>query len=184
MRRAAISLLIFFAFLAVFAVSRHHTTSSTTTTTSVVATTTTTTSLTTCKGSDFTGVYNEGQGAAGTIYASVTLTKTSSGSCTVHGYPLLTLQDKTGAIITSSTVDDTKDFSAPANASPATVSVSEGSTLNFSLDYSDVPVGNETCASAVTLSVAFASGGSTTTITPSYPVQPCDGATIKVSPFY
>ena len=40
--------------------------------------------------------YNEGEGAAGTIYASVTLTKTTAGTCTLKGWPILTLSDRLG----------------------------------------------------------------------------------------
>jgi hypothetical protein len=62
--------------------------------------------------------------------------------------------------------------------------VADGSTISFSLGYSDVPDGTETCPSAVTISVQFSKSGSTTTVTPSYPLEPCNAATIWVSPFY
>jgi hypothetical protein len=141
---------------------------------------------TTCTGSSFTGVYNEGEGAAGTIFASVTLTKTTSGSCTVNGFPLLTLQDKTGAILNAKILDKSPvQFpSAQANQPAGDVTLHAGSTLNFSLGYSDVQVGNEVCGTATTISVQFKTGGTSVPVTPAYPVEPCNANTVWVSPFY
>lgn len=190
MKRALISLSIFFAFVVIFTLSRHAlTTTPTTTTTSNIPSSSTTTSLqstTTCQGSQFKGVYNEGEGAAGTILASMTLTKQTPGTCTVDGYPTLTLQDKSGAVF-SSTTSTTSPVQFPvtaANKPPSAITVSDGASVSFSLGYSDVPVGTEVCASAVTISVQFQKSGSTTPVTPSYPIQPCDAAKIWVSPFY
>jgi Protein of unknown function (DUF4232) len=189
-------LALFFAFVVIFTLSRHaiddKTTTTTTSTTTSTTTTTTIASTTgsTCVGGDFTGVYNEGEGAAGTIDASVTLTKVGSGSCTLDGWPLLTLQDTTGALITSTIVDVTPSNApiqfpaAQANEAPTSLTLAEGGTATFSLAYSDVPVGNATCPSARTVSVQIAKGGSTTAVTPSYPLQPCNKGTIWVSPFY
>lgn len=190
MSRSLKMLSIFAAFVAIFILSRHITGPSTTTTT--VSTTSTSTSTTTkpvgttCAGSEFSGVFNQGQGAAGTIYASVTLTKTTAGSCTVDGYPKLTLQDKTGAVLTSRTLDSSPiQFpDAQANQPAQLVTVHDGSTLSFSLAYSDVPRDTEVCGSATTLSVQFKTGGSAVTVTPTYPVQPCNAGTVWVSPFY
>jgi hypothetical protein len=182
-------LAIFIGFVVIFTISRSYlnkTTPTTTTTNAVAGSTTTIVSATTCQGRDFKGVYDEGQGAAGTILASVTLTKQSPGTCTVDGYPTLTLQDETGAVFssTTSTSSPVQFPVAAANKAPAAVTVGEGRSISFSLGYSDVPVGTEVCASAVTISVQFQKGGSTTPVTPSYPIQPCNAATIWVSPFY
>lgn len=171
-------------------VGRHLVNPSTPTTTLLPSTTSTVPTAkpvaVTCKGSDFSGVYNQGQGAAGTIFASVTLTKITPGTCVFKGYPLLTLQDKTGAVITSKQLDSSPvQFpDALANKAPTSLSLTEGSTTSFSLGYSDVPVGTQACASATTLSVQFATGGSVVTVTPTYPVQPCNDNTVWVSPFY
>jgi hypothetical protein len=191
--RALKSLAIFFVFVVIFAFGRHYltpTTPSVTTTTTTIsnATSTTTPSAnsTTCEGSEFKGVYNEGEGAAGTVLASVTLTKDTSGSCVVKGYPALTLQDKTGAVFssTTSTTSPVQFPEAAANKAPAAVLVNDGGTVSFALGYSDVSVGTEVCSSAVTISVQFSANASTTPVTPAYPIQPCDAATIWVSPFY
>lgn len=197
MRRGLISVGIFLAFVAVVTLSRHLATSSTSTTTSTTSTTapsggTTTTTATTaqCAGADFRGAYDQGEGAAGTIYASITLTKTSPGPCTVNGWPTLTLQDHYGAVLPSSAVDvpsstATEAFiDSRANQAPSPHTVVEGGTLTFSLAYSDVPTGTETCPSATTLSVGFRTGGSTVAVTPQVAPAPCDHGTVWVSPLY
>jgi hypothetical protein len=193
-KRGLYSLAIFFAFVAIYALSRHATTTTTTTTSTVLTPTTTTSSATgatTCQGSDFRGAFNQGQGAAGTVYASITLTKTTSGSCTIKGWPTLTLQDRLGAVLPSSTVDvpsagSTKTFlDSRANHSPGLVTVQNGATTTFSLAYSDVPTGTETtCPSAQSVSVALTKNGSTVAVTPQYPPAPCNHGLVWVSPFY
>ena len=152
MRRGLISVAIFFAFVAIFTLSRHHTPSVTTTTTGAPITTTTTTTpsgaTTTstvaealCQGSSFSGVYNEGEGAAGTVYASVTLTKTSPGTCAETGWPILTLQNKAGALLPVNVVDvpsagNSLQFStSKANRAPTQLLLHQGSVTNFSLAY-------------------------------------------------
>jgi hypothetical protein len=189
--RALKSLAIFFAFVAIYTLSRHVIGSSTTSTTTTTASVTSTTLAgTACKATDFSGVYNEGEGAAGTIYASVTLTKSSVGSCALKGWPLLTLQDKLGALLTSSTVDVPSSgngfqfLTARANDPPATVTLSQNGTAEFSLAYSDVQTGTTACPAAVTLSVQFVVKGGSIDVTPTYPVAPCNNGQLVVSPFY
>jgi hypothetical protein len=184
---------IFIAFVAIYTIGRHGigtTTTTTSTTTSTTAATTTTLASTACKANDFSGAYNEGQGAAGTIEASVTLTKSTAGSCTLKGWPLMTLQDRLGAVLASNLIDvpssgNTHQFTAAqANKAPTTLTLQQNGTANFSLAYSDVPTGATACESAVTLSVQFATNGAAITVTPPYPVQPCNGGRIWVSPLY
>jgi hypothetical protein len=195
--RALKSLAIFFAFVAIYTLSRHAITSSSTTT-SVTTPVSSSTSVTTttspksepCKGSDFSAVYNQGEGAAGTITASVTLTKATPGWCSMKGWPILTLQDKSGAVLRSSTVDTSTNppvqYQAPAaSQAPALLTLLQGSKASFSLAYSDVPTGSETsCPAAVTMSVQIVAGGTTVTVTPQYPLQPCNNGQIYASPFY
>jgi hypothetical protein len=157
-----------------------------------VATTTTTSAViaTTCQGSAFTGLFNEGEGAAGTVSASVTLTKQTAGTCEIKGWPILTLQDKNGAVLPINLVDQNGannpiQFSAAkANDPPAVLTMVNGSITNFSLAYSSVQTAKTVCDNAVTISVQFATGGATVPVTPAYPVQPCDNGKIWVSPFY
>ena len=194
MRRGLISVALFAAFVVIFTLSRHTTTPTTTTTTSSPTTTsipiTTTTSATTCQGSDFSGAFNQGQGAAGTIYASVTLTMKSGTPCTIDGWPVLTLQDKTGAVLPLTEVlapSNTLATNFPdsrANQAPTKFSEHQGSTASFSLFYNDVQVGNSACVSAVTISVQFQKGGSAIPVTPDYPIDPCNNGRVVVSPLY
>jgi hypothetical protein len=199
-RRGLTSLLIFLAFVVIITLSRHVIdTSSTTTTTGAPVTTTTVASATTtsslvaaatCQGSAFSGVFNEGEGAAGTVYASVTLTKETAGSCSIKGWPILTLQDKTGAVLPLTLVDQSggnnavQFSSAKANEAPAQLTLTDGSVTNFSLAYSSVSTADTVCDNAVTISVQFAKGGASLPVTPAYPVQPCDNGKIWISPFY
>lgn len=199
MRRGFISLAIFVAFVVIITLSRHvidstsGTTTSTLHTTTTISAATTTTSASaapTCQGNAFTGLFNEGEGAAGTISASVTLTKHSAGSCSVKGWPILTLQDKTGAVLPLNLVDQSGtnnaiQFStAKANLAPTLLTLANGSVTNFSLAYSSVSTANTVCDNAVTISVQFATGGASLPVTPAYPIQPCDNGKIWISPFY
>lgn len=195
MRRGLISVAIVAAFVVIFTLSRHHSPPPTTTTSTTVSTTSsssTTTSKpgTDCLGSDFRAVFNQGQGAAGTVYASVTLTRTGDGSCIVKGFPVLTLQDNKGVVLGIDQVDlgtstgPVQFQSAKANEAPAPVTLAKGSSTNFSLAYNDVQTGNTACENVVTLNVQFSSSGTSIPVTPTYPLQPCDNGRIWVSPFY
>ena len=197
MSRALKSLGIFAAIVLIFTLSRHAVDSNTTTTTTTSTSTTSTTSTTvakvvgsTCEGSDFTGVFNEGEGAAGTVSASVTLTKATTGSCTLKGWPLLTLQDTDGALLASTVIDESPSNApiqfptAKANQAPTLLTLAPHSTTTFSLAYSDVPTTSAACASARTVGVRIATGGSSAIVTPSFAIQPCNRGTIWVSPFY
>jgi hypothetical protein len=192
-RRGLISVVIVVAFVAVFALSRHHSTpTTTTTTTSTTSTSATTTSNpgTDCRGSDFKAIFVQGQGAAGTVYASVTLTRTGAGSCTVKGFPILTSHDNKGAVLPINQID-LGSASAPiqfqpvkANVAPTSVTLVQGASTNFSFAYNDVQTGTTACENVVTLNVQFTSAGTSVPVTPAYPLQPCDNGKIWVSPFY
>ena len=189
------------AFAVIITLSRHAIGSSATTTTSTIASTTTTTSVvttttnassttTTCRGIGFTGTYNEGEGAAGTIYASATLTKTSAGTCTMQGWPLLTLQDKDGAVLALTQVNvpsSAASFSfgvTAADHAPSMLTLHQGSTMTFSLAYSDVTTGNTACDTATTMNVRLSSSDTSIIVTPPYPIEPCNNGEVWVSPFY
>ena len=194
MSRALKSLGLFFAFVVIFTLSRHAIHSTTTTTSTSLAPASTTTSAPSgtpaCSARDFRGVYNPAQGAMGTVYASVTLTKDAGPTCTLKGWPALTLQDRTGAVLPSTTNDLPTTNSpitfpdAPANRAPATLTLTNGKTANFDLAYSNVPSGAESCPSVVTLSIQLVKNGSVVVVTPAYPPQPCNQGTIWVSPFF
>jgi hypothetical protein len=203
--RALKSLAIFAAFVVIYTLSRHviHSTTTTTTTTTTAAHSTTTTTSTTppvsdaCAGQNFSGLYNTGEGAAGTVYATVTLTNTGTTSCTLHGWPILTLQDKLGAVLTNDLVDvpssgnsfqflagSATGLTSKANNAPTTLTLAKNATTTFALAYSDVPVGTAACQNAISVSVQFAKNGTPVSLTPSEPVQPCGSGEIWLSPFY
>ncbi|MGH3732887.1 MAG: DUF4232 domain-containing protein [Acidimicrobiales bacterium] len=204
MRRTLTLLAIFIAFVAIYTLSRHivHSTTTTTTTTTTSAahsttTTTTTTTSATCLGQNFTGTYNTGQGAAGTVYATVTLTNTGAVSCTVRGWPILTLQDKLGAVLSISPVEvpssgngfqflsgAAPQLTSQANKAPTTLTLATNDTTTFALAYSDVPVGTQACDNATSVDVQFAKDGTPVSMIPSEPVQPCNASEIWLSPFY
>jgi hypothetical protein len=200
-RRGLISVAIFIAFVVILTLSRHviGTTSGTTTTTTIapvttttLATTTTTSAVvaTTCQANAFSGLFNEGEGAAGTVYASITLTKHTAGTCVLDGFAILTLQDKTGAVLPVTLVNESgtnnaiQFLTAKANAAPSALTMANGSSTTFSLAYSSVSTANTACDNAVTISVQFVAGGATVPVTPAYPAQPCDNGKIWLSPFY
>ncbi|HEY1761651.1 MAG TPA: DUF4232 domain-containing protein [Acidimicrobiales bacterium] len=199
MRRGLISVGLFVAFVAILALSRHVVDSNNSATTTTAPKTTTTTTPTTtstvaqsddCLASDFSGAYNEGEGAAGTIYASVTVTKSTAGSCTLKGWPILTLQNRLGGVLPMTAIDvptassGFQFLTAQANAAPTTLTIQDGGTATFSLGYSDVQVGTTACESAVTVSVQFVKGGASIPVTPQYAVQPCNDGQLWLSPFY
>lgn len=194
------------AFVAIFLLSRHvigaRTTATTTTAPTAQTTTTgvTTTSLAadTCNPDDFSGAYDEGEGAAGTVYASVTLTKTTTGTCTLSGWPRLTLEDRLGGLVTIRQVDvpsagnsfhfliaqSNQYITAQANQAPANLSLTQNQTATFALAYTDVATGGTSCPSAVNVSVQFVASGTSIPVTAPYPVSPCNGGQIWVSPFF
>ena len=198
MRRALISLGLFFAFVVIVTLIRHHPPAATTTTSTSTSTSTTTPSTTTtiagpaaCQGSDFTGTFNLAQGAAGTISTSATLVKTTAGTCTLDGWPVLGLRSASGAVLPEQTVDvptagNPAGFIAgAANQPPKLLTLVKGSSTTFSVAYSDVLSGAETtCPNAAVVSVATSAGGPALSITLAYPIAPCDGGLLRVSPFY
>jgi len=197
MSRGFKSVLLFVAFAAIVVLSRHalHTSSTANSTTTAASATssipaTSTTLATTCQGNDFSGVFVQGEGAAGTITDSITLTKKTAGTCVVDGYPLITLQDNQGGLVKSTPIElspsnQVIQFPDPlANKVPAALTVTQGTSVTFSFGYSDVQTGNTACPNVGSLSVQFAAGGSTVSVTPQYALQPCNNATLWISPFY
>ena len=158
--------------------------STTTTTAPHAPTTTTPASLTTCRGSQFTGTNVGSQGAAGTGYDTMTLTKTSPGTCVVDGYPIVTLLNAKGAVITGFNVTGATDFpEGPARGAPSAHTVATGQKVDVQLRYSDIPVGNATCPSVSQVDLQFVTGDQTVPISFTYPIEPCEG-NLAVSPFY
>ncbi len=200
MRRGLISVGLFAAFVIIVTLSRHHATTSTTTTTTATSTTTiaqstTTTTLasangSTCQGSDFSGAGGLSQGAAGTIYTSFTLTKSTPGSCTLNGWPVISLANQAGAALAAHTIripspGNPGNFLTPAaNRAPTTLILTQGSTTSFSVSFSDVTTGTQACPTVAVVRVGTGVGTSTTPIALTYPLEPCNAGTLNVSPFY
>ncbi len=196
MRRAVISLALFFAFVAVVTLGRIHAHATTTTTSTTTSSTTTSTTTTiagpaACSGSDFTGTFNLAQGAAGTISTSATLVKRTTGTCTLDGWPVLGLRSASGAALPEQTVEvptagnPANFISSAANQPPKVLTLVQGSSVSFSVAYSDVTSGTETtCPNAAVVTVAVAVGGPVLPITLEYPIAPCDSGLLRVSPFY
>ena len=156
---------------------------STTTTTSPSSTTTTAASLTTCRGSQFTGTNVGSEGAAGTGYDIMSLTKVSGNSCVVDGYPIVTLLNTQG-VITGFTLSGSTNFpSAPSNAALVAHTVVAGQKIDIQLRYSDIAVGTHACASVSRANVQFVAGDSPVIIDFAFPISPC-ASVIGVSGFY
>ncbi|MBW4030343.1 MAG: DUF4232 domain-containing protein, partial [Acidobacteria bacterium] len=154
------------------------TTSTSTTTTTVPSkpTTTTPVSLTTCRGTQFSGTNVGSAGAAGTGYDIMTLTKTSPGSCVVDGFPIVSLLGAKGAVITGFNVTGATDFPAgPARGAPSPHTITTGQKVDVQIRYSDIPVGTATCPSVSQVDVQFVAGDQTVPVSFPYPIQPCVG---------
>lgn len=164
---------------------RQSTTTSSSSTTTSAPSTTSTTGVASAACNHITAVSGQGQGAAGTITGTVTITNTASTPCTVNGYPKLALFSGSGAPLTVTLVDGLSvTISAPANAAPATVNVAPSGTAQFAYQFSDVPVGVETsCPSSESASVIMPSA-TVASANFSLAIDPCNNGTVRVSPVY
>jgi Protein of unknown function (DUF4232) len=202
-RRGLKSVALFIAFAVIFTLSRHAIGSSSTTTTttptspststSAVASSTTSTpaiTTSTCVASNFAATYNFGAGAAGTAYGSVTLAMKSGSTCTLVGYPIVTLQDKYGAVLHEVIVEIPRSSSAvqfpdaAANANPVSLTLSPGMSVTEDLAYNDIPVGKTGCENIASLSLQFGANGPAVVVTPSYALVACNGGKIWLSPYF
>lgn len=206
MKRSLVALGLFLVFAGVVAIGFHHHDSSTTTTTTTTSSTTTSTSTSTttstiaqaiiCTSVDLTGAYVPGQGAAGTVYALVTLTNTSSEPCTVDGWPSLTIYNGANVLVPSTVTESSSFFNAAGvdtvPAAPSLLTIEPGSMAQFNLSYSDVPVGSQSsCPSVTTIKVALlghnvvVQGEVVVTANSPGPISPCGvPAQLTVSPIY
>jgi len=177
-----------------YAIGHRNTTTTTTSTTSTTtpattsvpasSTTTTTASLTTCRGSDFTGANVGSQGAAGTGYDVMTLTKVSTGSCVVDSYPIVSFLTAKGVVVTGFSVVDATNFPAgPAHGAPGAHTVTTGGKVDLQLRYSDIPVGTAACPTVAQVNVQLVAGDTSVPVSFPYPISPCNGQ-MAVSPFY
>jgi hypothetical protein len=129
-------------------------------------------------------VPQRGNGAAGTIYETVTLTNTSSTTCTLHGYPGLQLLSAQGSSLPTNVVRGGTQFpAAAANQSPSLVTLAPQQVATFSLSYEDVPVGTETsCPTSAKVEITPPNDVGHAVVT--LAISPCSGGMVHVSPVY
>lgn len=168
------------------------TSTSTSTTTTVPPSTTTSTTIATtaaCTGADLTGTIGAGQGAAGTVYATATLTNDSSAPCTIDGWPTLAL------LAGSKSLDATTNDSSSAFASlggvptsPSSATIAPGGQVLFALAFTDVPTGSQSsCPNATTVlfTIAPSTASASLGLSDSDEISPCgQPPTVSVSPLY
>ena len=157
----------------------------TSTTTSTALSTTTSTGAASTACTHITAAAGQGEGAAGTITGTITVTNAGTSPCTVDGYPTMALFSGSGAPLPVTLVNGLSvSISTPANAPPSTSSVAPSSTAQFAYQFSDVPVGSETsCPTSESASVTMPGA---TTASPKFQlaIGPCGNGTIRVSPVF
>jgi hypothetical protein len=115
---------------------------------------------------------------AGHLVYAVVLTNAASQTCTLEGYPTLTLY--MGTQSTSTTEIDGNDGITSISTTPTLLTIPVGGSVSFVLQYSDVPAGTQTCTTATYLQVQLP-GGSIGILAPSE-IDACGGV-IYASPF-
>jgi hypothetical protein len=126
----------------------------------------------------------QGNGGAGTLEVPITFTNTGSTTCSLFGYPGMQLKNSAGTNIPTTVVRGGVTFGTPAaNASPSRVTLGKGQQAQFTVHYSDVPVGNETsCPTSASALVTPPNDYSQLTV--ALQIGPCNNGTVHVSPVY
>ena len=143
------------------------------------------TGLTTCLATQLSIVPLQGNGAAGTIYQTFSLTNTSSTTCTLDGYPGMQLLGSQGTSIPTNVVRGGLGGGAPAAAgqAPALVTLAPDQVASFAFQYEDVPVGNETsCPTSAKAEITPPNDVTFAVVT--LQIAPCGGGTVHVSPIF
>ena len=155
-------------------------------TTPVTSSTTSMAASPACIANDFVASFNSGQGAAGNILASASLTKTSVGSCHLSGWPLLSLSNSAGVSIPTTTVEGSQVFlnvfSLTVPSTPAHLLVAQNRVVTFEIFYNEVP-GLAACPVASSLGISLSSSGVMLGSTAVNALTPCDHH-LNVSPFF
>jgi hypothetical protein len=164
----------------------HKSTTTTSTTRAVTPTTagtTTSTGIAAC--AQVTATPGQSQGAAGTIVGTITLTPVGGARCTMEGYPVLARFTSSGGSVPVTISNGlTVNLSGPPTQPPSVVTLSSGQQAEFTYAYSDVPTGEETsCASSSTVTVT-PPGASAASAQVPLTMEPCNNATVEVSPVY
>jgi len=116
--------------------------------------------------------------AAGHLVYAVVLTNTGLQTCTLDGYPTLTLMMGVDPLPT--TQMNGNDGITSVSTTPTLLTIPVGGSASFVLQYSDVPTGSEACNTATYLQVQLP-GGSVGSLA-SAEIQACGGV-IYASPF-
>lgn len=100
-----------------------------------------------CHTSELTVTTGPVGAAAGNISASFVLTNTSKASCTLFGYPGFSLLDSQGQRM----IGDVHRSVSPVfpAISPTHIVLAPRKSASFSVGYSDVPTGSDTCRTSV-----------------------------------
>lgn len=97
-----------------------------------------------CQDPAMTAILGSGAGSyAGRLVYVVPMTNTGTQSCTLDGYPTVTLMVGTSPITTNQT--DGNDGIAEVSNTPTLVTVAPGASASFVLQWSDVPTDNDSC---------------------------------------
>jgi hypothetical protein len=124
-----------------------------------------------------------GNGATGTIVVAISITNTSTTSCTLKGYPDFTLTGRTPGLTTDKPAPVSikpghlHGLVAYAHA-PTQVTVAPGGTAGFLDAFSNVPQGKGECSAATRMNLKLG----TSTATGPVQLAVC-GAPMQVSPF-
>jgi hypothetical protein len=124
-----------------------------------------------------TASQGQSDSAAGRIVYAMVLTNTGSQSCTLDGYPTVTLVDSGGDL--STTQNDGNDGATSVSTTPLLVTLAAGDAASFVLQYSGVPTGTQTCPTATQLQIVLPGGGGT--VLASTNIAPC-GGDLYISP--
>jgi hypothetical protein len=122
--------------------------------------------------------YHPGQGAAGTVSSVITMTYTSATPCVVSGYPIVTLQDRYGTVLSTTLLRSPLDRhvyfpDSRANTGPRTINVTLGTHVAVSFSINDVGDGTGACPTAVGVSVQMMPGDTAVPLVMSYPLTVC-----------
>lgn len=161
------------------------TTSASSSTTSGSTTSSTAAGLVTCLPNQLTAEAGMSNGAAGTIEMTITMTNTSTVTCTMDGYAGMQLLSASGASLPTNVVrGGGMGFTNPAAGQPAAlVTLAPNQSAAFSLSYEDVPVGTATsCPTSAKSEIT--PPNDTGFLIIAFQADACGGGTIHVSPVY
>src|SRR5487761_303236 len=109
-----------------------------------------------CQAAAMATAMGSSNSAAGHIVYAVVLTNDGTQTCTLQGYPTVTLMAGTDPLPTTQT--DGNDGLSSVSNTPSLLTIAVGQSVSFVLQFSDVPTGTEACTSASYLQVQLPGG--------------------------